>query len=44
MGGSMCCNIAAKHSGRVLPFDLSPQARAAMEATDAELAEDVGAI
>lgn len=38
MGGPMCRNIAQKHQGRVIAFDLSPDALAALSDTRAEIA------
>lgn len=38
MGGPMCRNIAQKHQGRVIAFDLSPEALAALSDTRAEIA------
>ena len=37
MGGPMCRNIALKHPGRVLCFDLSDEATAALSDTKAEV-------
>ena len=36
MGGPMCRNMALKHAGRVLAFDLSADALAALGDTKAE--------
>ncbi|WP_108660110.1 NAD(P)-dependent oxidoreductase [Acuticoccus kandeliae] len=36
MGGPMCRNVATKHAGEVLAFDLSKEAFAAVEGTKAE--------
>src|SRR5262245_51214948 len=44
MGGAMCRNIAAKHDGPVLAFDLSPQAGEAIAGTAARFAPQAGAI
>ena len=44
MGGPMCRNIATKHPGRVLCFDLSDAARAALEDTKAEQVDSVEAL
>jgi len=44
MGGPMCRNIATKHSGRVLCFDLSHAARAALADTKVEQMESVEAL
>jgi 3-hydroxyisobutyrate dehydrogenase-like beta-hydroxyacid dehydrogenase len=39
MGGPMCRNVALKHNGDVLAFDLSPAAFAALEGTKARRAQ-----
>lgn len=39
MGGPMCRNVALKHSGRVIAFDMSPVAFAALDGTRARRAE-----
>jgi 3-hydroxyisobutyrate dehydrogenase-like beta-hydroxyacid dehydrogenase len=44
MGGPMCRNIATKHGGPVLCFDLSDEARAALSDTKAEPVTDVAAM
>ena len=44
MGGPMCRNIATKHAGRVLCFDLSDDARAALSGTKAEQMDSVEAL
>lgn len=44
MGGPMCRNIATKHTGRVLAFDLSPAALAELSDTKAEAADTVEAL
>lgn len=44
MGGPMCRNIATKHAGRVLCFDLSDEARAALSGTKAEQMDSVEAL
>jgi 3-hydroxyisobutyrate dehydrogenase-like beta-hydroxyacid dehydrogenase len=38
MGSAMCRNVAARHEGPVLAFDLSPQAREALSDTRARIA------
>ena len=44
MGGPMCRNIATKHPGRVLCFDLSEEALAALADTKAERMDSVAAL
>lgn len=44
MGGAMCRNVAAKHPGRVLAFDLSPAAREALADSRARPVADVAEI
>ncbi|SDE41201.1 hypothetical protein SAMN05421538_106166 [Paracoccus isoporae] len=44
MGGPMCRNIAAKHAGRVLCFDLSDTARSALADTKVEEMDSVEAL
>ncbi|MFY0634277.1 MAG: NAD(P)-dependent oxidoreductase [Vannielia sp.] len=44
MGGPMCRNIALKHAGRVLAFDLSSEALAALSDTKAEVKGSVEAL
>lgn len=44
MGGPMCRNIATKHAGPVLCFDLSEDARAALSDTKAEAMDSVEAL
>ena len=44
MGGPMCRNIATKHQGRVLCFDLSDTARTALADTKAEQMDSVEAL
>lgn len=41
MGGAMCRNVATKHSGPVLAFDLSEAARAELVDTPARLVADI---
>jgi 3-hydroxyisobutyrate dehydrogenase-like beta-hydroxyacid dehydrogenase len=41
MGGPMCRNVALKHGGEVVAFDLSPTAFAALEGTKARRARTV---
>lgn len=36
MGGAMCRNVATKHDGRVIAFDLDPAAFAVLDGTNAE--------
>lgn len=43
MGGPMCRNLATKHAGEVLAFDLSAAARAALGDSRAVLAADISA-
>ncbi|GAB4347398.1 MAG: 2-hydroxy-3-oxopropionate reductase [Oricola sp.] len=44
MGGPMCRNMAVKHPGRVLAFDLSPDAVEALSDTKAEPAATIAAL
>ena len=44
MGGPMCANMARKHTGRVVAFDLSPDAATILEGTGAEVASSVEAV
>jgi len=44
MGGAMCRNVAAKHPGTVLAFDLSTAARDALASTSAHLVSDIAEI
>lgn len=44
MGGPMCRNMAIKHPGRVLCFDMSEDALAALSDTKAERAQSVAAL
>ena len=44
MGGPMCANMARKHTGRVVAFDLSPDAAGILEGTGAEIAGSVEAV
>lgn len=44
MGGPMCRNVAAKHPGPVLAFDLSAEALAALAGTKVEAAASVEAL
>lgn len=44
MGGPMCRNIANKHTGRVIVFDLSEEALAALSDTKAETAVSIEAL
>ena len=41
MGGAMCRNIATGHAGKVVAFDLSPQAGEVLAGTDAEIVRNV---
>lgn len=41
MGGPMCRNVASKHPGRVIAFDLSSEALAALSDTKAETASSI---
>ena len=41
MGGPMCRNVATRHGGEVLAFDLSEGARAALQDSRAALVPDV---
>lgn len=41
MGGPMCLNIARKHAGDVVAFDLNPQAIAALQGTKATIASSL---
>ena len=44
MGGPMCRNIALKHAGPVVAFDLDPDAFAILKDTRAEFAATIGAV
>jgi 3-hydroxyisobutyrate dehydrogenase-like beta-hydroxyacid dehydrogenase len=44
MGSAMCRNVAARHDGPVLAFDLSPQAGEALAGTAARFCPQIGAI
>jgi 3-hydroxyisobutyrate dehydrogenase-like beta-hydroxyacid dehydrogenase len=44
MGGPMCRNIALKHAGRVIAFDMNEEALAALSDTKAERAASVAAL
>ncbi len=44
MGGPMCRNIAVKHAGRVIAFDMNNEALAALSDTKAEAAASVAAL
>jgi 3-hydroxyisobutyrate dehydrogenase-like beta-hydroxyacid dehydrogenase len=44
MGGPMCRNVALKHSGDVIAFDMNPAAFAALEGTKARLARALGEV
>ncbi|WP_137389598.1 NAD(P)-dependent oxidoreductase [Rhodoligotrophos defluvii] len=44
MGGPMCRNMARKHPGRVIAFDLSSEALAALRDTKAETAASIEAL
>jgi 3-hydroxyisobutyrate dehydrogenase-like beta-hydroxyacid dehydrogenase len=44
MGGPMCRNIALKHPGRVIAFDMNEEALAALSDTKAERAASVAAL
>ena len=44
MGGPMCRNVALKHSGDVIAFDMSPAAFAALEGTKARRAQTLGEV
>ncbi|MEQ5817742.1 NAD(P)-dependent oxidoreductase [Marinobacter sp. NFXS11] len=44
MGGPMCRNVALKHNGDVIAFDMQPAAFAILEGTKAQKAESVSAI
>ena len=41
MGGPMCRNMALKHSGEVIAFDMNAQAFASLEGTKARRAESI---
>ena len=44
MGGPMCRNVALKHSGPVIAFDMSPAAFAALDGTKARRAETLAEV
>ncbi len=44
MGGPMCRNVALKHAGRVIGFDMNEQAFSILDGTKAERAESVSAL
>jgi 3-hydroxyisobutyrate dehydrogenase-like beta-hydroxyacid dehydrogenase len=44
MGGAMCRNVALKHGGDVIAFDLSPAAFAALEGTKARRAQTLAEV
>jgi 3-hydroxyisobutyrate dehydrogenase-like beta-hydroxyacid dehydrogenase len=44
MGGAMCRNVALKHKGDVIAFDMQPTAFEILEGTKAQKAESVSAI
>jgi 3-hydroxyisobutyrate dehydrogenase-like beta-hydroxyacid dehydrogenase len=44
MGGPMCRNVALKHSGDVIAFDLTPAAFAALDGTKARRAQTLGEV
>lgn len=44
MGNAMCRNVAGKHAGSVLAFDLSPEARARLDDTEARIVSHVSEI
>ena len=44
MGGPMCRNVALKHSGPVVAFDMSPAAFAALDSTKARRAETMAEV
>ena len=44
MGGPMCRNVALKHSGEVIAFDMSPAAFAALEGTPARRAQTLAEV
>ena len=44
MGGPMCRNIALKHAGPVVAFDLDPDAFVILQDTRAEFAPSIGAV
>lgn len=44
MGNAMCRNVASKHAGSVLAFDLSPEARARLDDTEARIVSHVSEI
>ena len=44
MGGAMCRNVALKHSGEVIAFDMNPGAFAALEGTRARRAQTLAEV
>src|SRR5258707_6012018 len=44
MGGPMCRNVALKHSGDVIAFDMNPAAFAALDGTKARPAESLAEV
>lgn len=44
MGGPMCRNVALKHSGDVIAFDMTPAAFAALDGTKARRAQTLGEV
>ena len=44
MGGPMCRNMALKHAGRVIAFDLDPAAATILQDTKAEIASSMAAV
>ena len=44
MGGAMCRNVALKHSGEVIAFDMNPAAFAALEGTRARRAQTLAEV
>jgi 3-hydroxyisobutyrate dehydrogenase-like beta-hydroxyacid dehydrogenase len=44
MGGPMCRNVALKHNGDVVAFDMNPAAFAALDATKARRAQSLGEV
>ncbi|MDB6101418.1 MAG: NAD(P)-dependent oxidoreductase [Gammaproteobacteria bacterium] len=44
MGGPMCRNVALKHNGDVVAFDMNPAAFAALDATKARRAQTLGEV
>jgi 3-hydroxyisobutyrate dehydrogenase-like beta-hydroxyacid dehydrogenase len=44
MGGPMCRNVALKHSGDVIAFDMNPAAFAALDGTRARRAQTLGEV